>query len=234
MSFNSEYFFELINNITLTKPDIQQPRPYALSCLNRTPRLHRAVTYLALLNSPWANRCKISFDTIPERFTQLINDSWATLQAQMPAEEFALVKANSPRYIDIPGEPEADNWYYTSNASLVHSQCYIDYVTESVTDIEFISEKAWKPMFSGQLFVVLGPVGIIEYLNHIGVDTFGDIIDHTYDKEPDLRKKIGMIIQSLDQLMLQDLDQIWNATYQRRLKNLELMYSPEFQSLIKQ
>jgi hypothetical protein len=234
MKFNSEYFFELTNNPTLVKPNIEELRPFALSCLNRTPRLHRAINYLGLLEQPWINRCKISFGTIPDRFTRLITDSWEDLQQKMSSEEFALVKQNSPRYIDIPGEPEADNWFYTSNASLVHSQCYIDYVTESTTDLEFISEKAWKPMFSGQLFLILGPVGIINYLNNIGVDTFGDIIDHSYDQESDLHKKISMIINSINQLMQQDLDQIWNLTHARRLKNFELMYSPEFRNLIKQ
>ena len=234
MTFNSEYFFELISNRTLTRPDIVQLRPYALSCLTRTPRLPRAINFIELLKQPWVDRCKISFDTIPERFEQLITCSWRDLQQQMPTEEFEIVKANSPRYIDIPGEPEVDNWYYTSNASLVHSQCYIDYVVESTTDMEFISEKAWKPIFSGQLFVILGPVGIIHYLNSVGIDTFSDIIDHSYDRETDVRKKITMIIQTLDGLMSQDLDQLWNLTYSRRLKNLELMYSPEFHNLIKQ
>jgi hypothetical protein len=100
---------------------------------------------------------------------------------------------------------------------------------ESRTENTFISEKTWKPIFSGQLFLILGSVGTVEYLRAIGVDVFDDIIDHAYDQEPNLETKIDMLMESITNLLAQDLDQIWLDTLHRRQKNLDLVYSPAFQ-----
>ena len=58
---------------------------------------------------------------------------------------------------------------------------------------------------------------------------FDDIIDHSYDQEPNLEKKIGMLMESIGNLLAQDLDQVWQYTYRRRQKNLDLVYSSCFQ-----
>jgi hypothetical protein len=75
----------------------------------------------------------------------------------------------------------------------------------------------------------LGSVGTIEYLRAIGIDVFDDIIDHSYDQEPDLEKKIGMLMTAITTLLAQDLDLVWRDTLLRRQKNLDLVYSPDFQ-----
>jgi hypothetical protein len=72
-------------------------------------------------------------------------------------------------------------------------------------------------------------VGTIEYLRAIGVDVFDDIINHSYDQESDLEKKIDMLMIVISKLLAQNLDQIWLDTLHRRQKNLDLVYSPDFQ-----
>jgi hypothetical protein len=118
---------------------------------------------------------------------------------------------------------------FESNACPTYQTCYVDYLPESRTENTFISEKTWKPIFSGQLFLILGSVGTVEYLRDVGIDVFDDIIDHSYDQEPDLEKKIGMLMTAIGNLLAQDLDQIWLDTYHRRQKNLDLVYSSAFQ-----
>jgi hypothetical protein len=124
---------------------------------------------------------------------------------------------------------EDDMNKFESNACPTYQTCYVDYLPESRTENTFVSEKTWKPIFSGQLFLILGSVGIIKYLKAIGIDVFDDIIDHSYDQEPNLEKKINMLMESITNLLAQDMDQIWADTLHRRQKNLDLVYSPEFQ-----
>jgi hypothetical protein len=118
---------------------------------------------------------------------------------------------------------------FESNACPTYQTCYIDYLPESRTENTFISEKTWKPIFSGQLFLILGSVGIVDYLRSIGVDVFDDVIDHSYDQEPDLGKKIAMLMIAIGNLLAQDLNHVWTTTLNRRQKNLDLVYSPAFQ-----
>jgi hypothetical protein len=94
-----------------------------------------------------------------------------------------------------------------------------------------VSEKSWKPLFSGQLFLILGPLGIIRYLKDIGVDVFDDWLDHDYDQETDLDKKIQLLMTAVGGI-IDHVDQIWSSTVARRQKNLDLVYSPDFYNLL--
>ena len=38
-----------------------------------------------------------------------------------------------------------------------------------------------------------------------------------------------MLMTAITKLLAQDLDQVWRDTYHRRQKNLDLVYSPDFQ-----
>ena len=60
------------------------------------------------------------------------------------------------------------------------------------------------------------------------LDVFDDLIDHSYDNEPDLVTKIELALASITQLLGNDLDRFWLATHDRRKKNLDLMYDPDF------
>jgi hypothetical protein len=122
--------------------------------------------------------------------------------------------------------------FYVSNSSELYEQTYINYVTENSVNQEFITEKTWKPIFSGQLFYILGSENIITHLKDLGIETFDDIINHSYQSEPDLNKKIDMILSDLDRLLKMNLHEIWEETYLCRRKNLELVYSDDFKNLL--
>ena len=220
-----------IGNRLLTSHDIQSHRPWILSCFNHTPRLERAKNYIALSKQPWFDQCKISFGPKATNNTHIIDAAMSGIKLYLDAEEFNFIQSVVPRYIDIDNEPSTDIGVI-SNTSLAHGQCYIDLVVESTLHHAFISEKSWKPLLSGQLFLILGPIGIVAHLRQLGIDTFSDIIDHSYDQESNLDKKISMIINELNQLINQGLDAIWDNTYERRKANLELVLSEKFKLML--
>jgi hypothetical protein len=98
---------------------------------------------------------------------------------------------------------------------------YIHFVTESnVSDKVFITEKTWKPIASGQLFLLLGNPGTVEFLRNWGVDCFDDIIDHKYyDHELDCLIRMHKIQSIIDSLIQQDLAKIYCETESRRKLN---------------
>ena len=61
---------------------------------------------------------------------------------------------------------------------------------------------------------------------------YDDIINHSYDNEPDGSKRIQLILDDLDRLLDLGLDKIWIDTYERRKRNLDLVYSQEFQDFL--
>ena len=218
------YFFTMHNDINLTKPDIISTRPYKMSCLSRNPWFHKSLNLVRMREHPWFDQVKVSFGVpyahlLPSPIT-------VDLLKLITHEEAHYLQSIYPMPLSLDND---DTSKFESNACPTYQQCYIDYAPESRYENSFISEKTWKPIFSGQFFFILGPCRIIEYLRVIGVDVFDDLIDHGYDQEPNLEIKIEMILESITQFLGNDLDRVWLATYHRRKKNLDLIYSPEFQ-----
>jgi hypothetical protein len=92
----------------------------------------------------------------------------------------------------------------------------------------FITEKTWKPIAAQQLFLVFGNPGTIHALRQLGVDVFDDIIDHSYDLEADWKLRLDKIYNSLEKLLCQNLNNIYQLTQSRRQHNADLCQSGAF------
>ena len=222
------YYFTVSRDPNNQRPNIQDPRPHPMSCLNKNPWLHKTLNFVAMSKQPWFDRVQKSFGWVypnpAEYYEYLSTDVLNTITKQ----DADYLQSIYPLRLSA----DDDMTKFESNACPTYRSCYIDYAPESRTENTFISEKTWKPLFSGQLFLILGPVGVIEYLRDVGVDVFDDIIDHSYDQEPDLQRKIGMLMTVITDLLARDLDQLWQDTYHRRQKNLDLMYYPNFKKFM--
>ena len=212
------WFFTLLDDKNLKKysaQDIVDFRPYKICCLNRNPWLHRCLNFLAMRRQPWFDQCQYSFGVWDRKDF----DTSPTMTEQ----DLAFLRSINPTRLGIKDDPS----FYVSNHSSAHELCSIDYVTESRVDNLFVSEKSWKPLFSGQLFFILGPKGLIKHLRDLGVETFDDVIDHGYDQETDLETKIQMLMKSISNT-IENIDSIWKHTQTGRLKNLELVFDRDF------
>ena len=226
------YFFQILNNPCLKKYDIENPRPYFLQCLNINPWLHKTLTVIELSKANWYHDCLVSFhwsdppDRDLENFS-LINSTLSNLNED---EKLQLYSLNLPLKLNLENEEKATGWVHVSNASNAHRLSYVDCVTESSTGAKFVSEKIWKPFLSGQLFVVVGPSGLVQHLKDIGLDVFEDIIDYKqYDDIKDIRLKIKIICSLLEKIH-KDINKIWLDTFDRRMKNLNFVLSNELSS----
>lgn len=184
-------------------------KTYDFSCLNMSAHPHRIVNWLLIKDLP---NSLITFHN-DEKFNgnniELTDDEqllWDQLKKDLPDRQYG------PKLDDI------SNPAYTDS--------YINLVTETTVCARvFITEKTWKPIASGQLFLILGNPGTIEHLRNVGIDCFDDIIDHSYDSVADHRERIFKVRQSLDKLLKEDLFTINLSTKQRRIKNAELYWS---------
>lgn len=219
------YFFTLLQDPHLKRPRISDLRPHRISCLNQNPWIHKIVNFVSMQKQPWFDDVQKSFGCVypelPTQYDYLTSD----VMQLITAEQADYLRSIYPMKLSMPDDMST----FESNACPTYDNCYIDYAPESRHDHVFISEKTWKPIFSGQFFFILGPCGIIDYLRCIGVDVFDDLIDHGYDSEPDLVTKIAMLMASITKFLSNDLDRLWIATCHRRRKNLDLMYDPDFQ-----
>jgi hypothetical protein len=61
----------------------------------------------------------------------------------------------------------------------------------------FLTEKTAKPMIAKRLFIVFSAMGFLAYLRSLGFQTFGSVIDESYDLEPDPIRRWTLAFQQV-------------------------------------
>lgn len=197
-------------------------RTYKWGCLNGMPRAHRIYNFLYSKQQSYYESAIFSFYRLDPGVQNLNDDDLLSV------DELALWKELEPSLPNqklISGWPRADS---VCNLPAI-TDAYIHLVTETtVKQRIFISEKTWKPIAAGQIFLIFGNVGTVDYLRKQGVDVFDDIIDHSYDWTLDWRQRLHQIHQQLAKLVSQDLKSLYVNTIQRRQANAEKFFAGDF------
>lgn len=194
------------------------PKKYKLSCLNGNYVDHRTRAYLALTKKSYFNDIVFSFGN---RGKYYINNTSLTASE---LEEFSHLP-QQVTFVDDDAIIPCD----TSTRHPAYQETYINLVTETnAFPTALLSEKTFKPIISGQLFVLIAAPKSIQFLRDIGIDTFDDIIDHSYDNIADSKLRIDAALMQIDRLMTLDLEQIYTQIKSRLLRNSEYATSNEF------
>jgi hypothetical protein len=129
------------------------------------------------------------------------------------ADKFFSTQNNFPEY-----DPKPESELCSSIEDFTTS--YLNIVTEArCDDIGYLTEKTYKPLRAGQLFLIQGPPGTIAYLRSQGFDTFDDLLDHDkYDNELDWKKRTDLMLSVLDKAY-SHIEDYFLSTIERRLKN---------------
>jgi hypothetical protein len=223
-TYFSPHYYQILRNLHKSVPESINNinRTYKISCLSGTPRTHRIHNYLLFQKKPYL---KDSFVTIhpdivsfKNRHDEIpldvnITNDWNNIKGTLPDIEYKNIH-NIWASIDDP------TW----------TDSYINLISETtIFDKVFITEKTWKPIFCGQLFLLFGNPGSIAHLKNLGVDVFDDYIDHKYyDQEPDWLTRLNKIHDLLAELSKQDLAKIYQQTQQRRLTNSQNFIAGKF------
>jgi len=107
-----------------------------------------------------------------------------------------------------------------------YENSYVNIVTESNygNDEIHITEKSIKPFYFYQLPLFLSSYNYIKYLkNRYNFDMFDDIIDHSYDNEPDNRLRLIKFFDEIKRLnsMKNEIKEFYKNNKERFIKNRE-------------
>lgn len=98
--------------------------------------------------------------------------------------------ANISMSVAVPWSMYQSSWY-----SIVCE------TSDTGSSNRFLTEKTAKCLFAKRIFVLVGCAGMLERLHHLGFQTFhGDIIDESYDNEPDDAKRYAMAWEQINRL----------------------------------
>jgi hypothetical protein len=83
--------------------------------------------------------------------------------------------------------------------------------TNFASDYVFHTEKIVKPILARRLFIVFGGHHYLKNLQRLGFKTFNNVIDESYDNEPDYVRRGEMICSQISYLLQQDQQQVLDA-----------------------
>jgi hypothetical protein len=139
-------------------------------------------------------------------YRRIFNDS--DMNFMMPEikyfNEYGLKKSNYESHFEWLDEMTVDSpsWWKTFN-SRQYENTYFNVTVETQyfgRDLH-ITEKSLKPFYFYQLPIFLASPRHVKYLRELhNFDVFDDFIDHSYDKEPDNRKRFFMVLEEIKRL----------------------------------
>ena len=97
--------------------------------------------------------------------------------------------------------------------------------TNVVEESYQLSEAIYKPLMTEHPFVVLGPVGYLDFLKSYGYETFNEWIDESYDKEQDVGRRISMIANACDKFLKSDVNKFYIESAPVRSRNREIFFN---------
>jgi len=221
-TINPEYttffsnWFKKIEIISSSKFD------YGMFCARATNE--RLYSFWKHKNWQYSDRGKASMhldvDTVTEwdsDFTSFIcehNERWQSLITMLPysdIDEYWLPGDNSK----LQG---LDDNLWKKHYKDIAVEIVIE--TNQTPDTFFITEKTFRPIAYGKLFLVVGSPEFEQNLKHMGFDIFDDIIDKSYDSESSYIR-VNAVFKSLGELLRNPVDM--NALLPRLLANKRVL-----------
>ena len=203
------------------KHEIQNDKLFNFMCFNRNPGAHRVVLLSMLTerelihsfdwsllrgfmlknvlkNGDWAVEKylkDIVYEDEIEKYTDSVKHFADLGIRKSMMESYLEISENPIPHNDLPGER-----IFLENP---YQKSYINVTTETSfwDDVIHITEKTFIPFYFYQLPIIVGNYQMVKKIkDEFNFDLFDDFIDHSYDNEPNPRKRMEMIVNEIERL----------------------------------
>ena len=174
--------------------------------------LARGLEHNGIMSCGWCKEDANTWDeTLPNKYRDMIP---LHLKRKFPLdlghqeyEQWTMTELGlHDTYINLIVETHTGNWGLTPNN-----------IHETLSDRPHFTEKTTKCFAFYQLPVLLGTYKQVEALRSLNFDMFDDVIDHSYDLEPDLLRREKMVADEIERLCSKPLEE-WEKFFTRNEK----------------
>jgi hypothetical protein len=192
--------------------DFGNKKQYLVSVVNRSPRLTRLYLLNKIRQNTNLQRLYIKWFKMSESNGPVPVYAHINEILGQDTDDFLRYEKNYPQFSATPESELCSSIEDFRNS-------YLNLVVESrLEDIGYLTEKIYKPLRTGQLFLVQGPPGTVGYLRSVGFDTYDDFIDHSYDTITDWQQRSDAVLSELDRIYA-GIEDFYFAAQDRRIYN---------------
>jgi hypothetical protein len=189
--------------------DINKPKPFVFDVLLGSRRPNRDFVMLSMQQHQLLDTNLVTYRDV---FTGSVVDD----RSDRVKSLFPNVQLRWP-YVGENLQPEWEVSTHMTNSVSQHvpwniyQNSWYSVAAESVCDgsIFFMAEKISKPMFAHRPFLVFGIRGFLSQLQHLGYQTFGSVIDETYDTINDNHERWRCVFDQFIKLQSADPVEIY-------------------------
>ena len=116
---------------------------------------------------------------------------------------------------------------------LLYNGTFLELVQETLFDSSgnlFITEKTYRPIVYGSIFLICGQLGTLNYLKTRGVETFDDLFDESYDTEQCWVSRWKIIEQNVKTWQCMSADsqkKYYQKNYDKLIHNQTVVYNTD-------
>jgi hypothetical protein len=179
--------------------------------LNKTPRKHRVKLYNRLIQDNCLENSLYSFTHYKNgvKLNSMYELPWIDTTQRYPIYDYDQ---------DIYEKP-----YNETGCSIVSE------TNDNDTDV-FITEKIWKPIIAGHIFIVHGNYRYLKKLREIGFKTFESVFDESYDEIRDPDKRIDALVELIQKLKGSEWNELYKQTEDIRKHNRKTFWTKSYLS----
>jgi hypothetical protein len=101
------------------------------------------------------------------------------------------------------------------------SKCFLNLVSESISERLFFSEKTFKPILTEQTFFCFGFPNQNIYLKNYGFELYDEIFNYNFDVSANIEKRIEGVIQNLNNIKNYKLEDLYDSVKEKIQFNKE-------------
>lgn len=172
------------------------PRSYKYTCLMRADKIWRKVFASQLYKLGLTDDAYFSYTNYKYQTDSIEEDSYKNWEAVSESLETDIASFD----LRIPWQCDELDDNEHNNHKLInqefYSNAYWNVVVEThfKQDTCFLTEKTFKPILNLQPFLLVGNHNSLGLLRHLGYQTFGDIIDESYDEITDSESRMRELV----------------------------------------
>jgi hypothetical protein len=92
----------------------------------------------------------------------------------------------------------------------IYNDSWFTIISETEAEREYFTEKTAKPLLGKRLFVLFGAAGMLGSLRDQGFQTFGSVIDESYDDISDTQKRFAAAWQQVEYLAHSNISDVYD------------------------